>query len=561
VRESLLDQALKSASRSDGEATLTCLLQAWRSAPAPQIAQRIHLLSERLGAAPVTGKNPTQALDAFIERTRVATEADIGPLMQNLREAFPVAQGHQLKARLQWVETREPDPRITRTLCDLLGKLGQARHVDERVLSKLAKALERHADDDSLDHVPERPANPLWRSDPLGSLRQRLGKRPASATTLSPAELASLNRLDEAIRVLEAPATRAQPRPRPTEALLAAVYADPADDELRRVAADALLEAGDPRGEFIHLQLRRAAGGLEPASERRERQLLKQHRDAWLGPLLPFVAKARVEFEKGFPAVLESTVNRVFKRKLAEALPQWATARVLTQASVALVLPQMKMLEAVEYAGDDTIDCLSTLEPAPPLRQLHLCPAEMLRGKGGRSWTWLEVLRRYPKLEELEIGLPYDQLAHWDDLAPMMRAIGDGLGPVCRRLVVSYSKWDARDPCDWWPAMIDATPPTVQRLEWSGIDYAGTWAEPHLVYLRGPSSRFDTLEIHLCDAAITTLTKQRGAAVLKVTAQNQLASITVLGRVSEAHAAAVGEIERLARAAGREVRRDVTLTR
>ena len=39
------------------------------------------------------------------------------------------------------------------------------------------------------------------------------------------------------------------------ESLFAAVYARPADDGARQVLADALQELGDPRGEFISLQL------------------------------------------------------------------------------------------------------------------------------------------------------------------------------------------------------------------------------------------------------------------------------------------------------------------
>ena len=46
------------------------------------------------------------------------------------------------------------------------------------------------------------------------------------------------------------------------ETMFAEVFADPANDDKRLVLADALSEAGDPRGEFITLQLAHAAGRM-----------------------------------------------------------------------------------------------------------------------------------------------------------------------------------------------------------------------------------------------------------------------------------------------------------
>ena len=58
--------------------------------------------------------------------------------------------------------------------------------------------------------------------------------------------------------------------------LLAQIYANPDDDALRAVYADALLERGDPRGELITLQLERTRAGA-PA----EAQVARLARAAW----------------------------------------------------------------------------------------------------------------------------------------------------------------------------------------------------------------------------------------------------------------------------------------
>ena len=51
------------------------------------------------------------------------------------------------------------------------------------------------------------------------------------------------------------------------DALLAAIYADPDDDAPRHVLADALIDRGDPRGEFISMQLARGRKDVRIARE------------------------------------------------------------------------------------------------------------------------------------------------------------------------------------------------------------------------------------------------------------------------------------------------------
>ncbi len=55
-----------------------------------------------------------------------------------------------------------------------------------------------------------------------------------------------------------------------TRALFAEVYARPDDDAPRLVLADHLLELGDPRGEFLALQL--AKGKPTPSARRKRRR-------------------------------------------------------------------------------------------------------------------------------------------------------------------------------------------------------------------------------------------------------------------------------------------------
>ncbi len=79
-----------------------------------------------------------------------------------------------------------------------------------------------------------------------------------------------------------------------------AILEHPENDSLRQVYADWLIEHGDPRGEFILLQCREAAGLATPAERTRAKRLLREHQAAWLGDAAPGLA--RCVFEKGFLA-------------------------------------------------------------------------------------------------------------------------------------------------------------------------------------------------------------------------------------------------------------------
>lgn len=126
------------------------------------------------------------------------------------------------------------------------------------------------------------------------------------------------------------------------------IWAAPGDDAPREVFADWLQEHGDPRGEYIALQLARArrrlaysnratratAGvtlrAVEPDEAKalaRERALLAKHRREWAAPFEPVLSMPNTTFDRGF---LYSVY--VHGRKLASvpALmthPAWSTVR------------------------------------------------------------------------------------------------------------------------------------------------------------------------------------------------------------------------------------------
>jgi uncharacterized protein (TIGR02996 family) len=131
-----------------------------------------------------------------------------------------------------------------------------------------------------------------------------------------------------------------------TEDLVAAIYADPDDDAPRHVLADYLSDRGDPRGEFISLQLAR---GRKRIGLARELELQQAHVSEWLGALAVVVDVRRSQFERGFlshAALVPNTKKQL--RQLANE-PGWATVERFVDG----VPPQL--LDRASFAALRTI--------------------------------------------------------------------------------------------------------------------------------------------------------------------------------------------------------------
>lgn len=117
--------------------------------------------------------------------------------------------------------------------------------------------------------------------------------------------------------------------------LLEAIWARPDDDEVRRVAADGLLELNDPWGEFITLQFRIAEGRATPAEKKRADSLLHRHGVRFGGPIAAISTKNAWAFEKGLLVKCAADRSMVARRLWADALeaPHWATVQTLSLTS------------------------------------------------------------------------------------------------------------------------------------------------------------------------------------------------------------------------------------
>ncbi len=221
-------------------------------------------------------------------------------------------------------------------------------------------------------------------------------------------------------RVLDAPALGRKPRRRELDrfatalsprtaavaevgALLAEVYAHPADDAPRAVLADALQAQGDPRGEFIALQLASAlqrADIGDAARDKRIDQLVQACGLEWLDELQAITYRA--QFQRGFVTRLELAKSYAEISPGLHTVPALATVEELIPGEARgdayaslLTSPAMKVLRRIQiYDGPS----LAALPKAPATIDHVSCP--WLKRGGGNylagltSRVFPECIRR-----------------------------------------------------------------------------------------------------------------------------------------------------------------------
>lgn len=219
------------------------------------------------------------------------------------RRTYPPDHSSALKEIASYV-TRGWHDRAFEALAKLHRELPSAR-----VLQQLEEVLPEARVSRGI-HLHDEAALAAHHAKQDAALRAARERAPLEVD-FEPDELALLDAIDALLRP-----------PDPSEAALwEAVYDDPESDAPRLVLADALIQRGDPRGEFINLQLR-AAGGEKPAPE--EKELLRRFGQVWLGELQFMLAYP--VFRRGFVAEAKYVGNHWDHQFAPRA---WATLEAL----------------------------------------------------------------------------------------------------------------------------------------------------------------------------------------------------------------------------------------
>ena len=187
--------------------------------------------------------------------------------------------------------------------------------------------------------------------------------------------------------------------------LYAAVLADPNDDDRRRALAAWYAERGDPRAEFILIQLRNAAteavGVFDGKLIMRERELLVAHSAAWRAPLSKFFVECT--FHRGLIGEVTLPVDRF----LAVA-PALFAAAPIQHLNLTAPATQLRRLLSTSLAGlvslslerlgldDDDATALAGSSQLQRLSWLSLARNRI--GRGG-----VEALAASPYLAHLDV--------------------------------------------------------------------------------------------------------------------------------------------------------------
>lgn len=294
--------------RGDLPGALRALVALWRATRDPALADWIDELAKGLPPPQLGGKTLSARTTAWVTAAREADDAALIPL---LVAPWP-PEWRTAVAYVEALGGRE-HPVIARRLVELL-ETGAYRSYQGHAFSVVAAAcLATCADPRTAGRLaPLRLHDEsLARQRDWPSLMGALLAERLAAVTRAPVDLAPLKAVAGAIRRTS------------TAELYAAVYANADDVDARLVLADALTEAGDPRGAFIQLQCAAAEPGADPALARRATTLLNANRRAWV----PEQANpASAAFERGFAyraALRDSGSVQLL------AHPSWGTVREL----------------------------------------------------------------------------------------------------------------------------------------------------------------------------------------------------------------------------------------
>ncbi len=189
------------------------------------------------------------------------------------------------------------------------------------------------------------------------------------------------------------------------DAFIDAVLAAPDDDEPRRAYAAHLHARGDPRGEFIDVQLARAKDPNDDALWKREKKILEAHQDAWLAP---FGGRIIGVWRRGFPACFVGSGAKFLEaRPIIARLPLESLTLVAdlksTVEQVALS-PELARFSEIELSAGEPYnkwelgdEAFETFVRSPHLRRIR----EFVTGWNGLGARGLDALADAPWLPRL----------------------------------------------------------------------------------------------------------------------------------------------------------------
>jgi uncharacterized protein (TIGR02996 family) len=192
------------------------------------------------------------------------------------------------------------------------------------------------------------------------------------------------------------------------DALESALVENPDDLATHYAYADFLQEQGDPRGEFIQVQLAledpQRSEAEKSKLEARVAELLSEHEREWLGILTDGVLLSEEELAGTWPRFAQPPITYQFARGWLDSIvlrDQPDFGRLPNLGPLLCLAPQARLLRklVLEYYDDDLVE---TLLEAPFLRNLRV----LQLGRSMSGHYNLSEIVEFPLLVELIAKLP-----------------------------------------------------------------------------------------------------------------------------------------------------------
>jgi uncharacterized protein (TIGR02996 family) len=266
-----LEGAVEAAKAGELRACLNALLAVWRTTRFGEYGAAIERVSGILndGIAPPWGKKLGADWAALAAKRDIA---DVGRLADSALDGKPSEAEPRLDEMVAWPE----DPRIGRAV--LLAMHTSYFSDRSRAWKLTSELIVRNCDKRFVESMPEfaesgtdnkAERSAKRRTAPL--VTEAMAKLP---NALPEANAALLKKLDAALDAYE------KSLPSTERRFLEDILASPDEDGPRQVYADWLTERGNPRGEYMSLQLQPKT----PATEKRIKELHEQAARALIGP-------------------------------------------------------------------------------------------------------------------------------------------------------------------------------------------------------------------------------------------------------------------------------------
>jgi uncharacterized protein (TIGR02996 family) len=297
-------------------ARLTALVEAWRATKLAELVPLIDKLGKQIAdkRPRLAGKTIDDKTASWLALAKAKDSTDVQLLLTD--PSIEHVLHREFDKKYPTLAAWPPDPRIARAL------------------------VARIREDYDLSEDPHRASyEPIWLAigrigdpatlKPLAAIakRYRIDTRDTRAALAALAKVMPATATPAIKKTIRALSAIGKGTRKTLAALLADVYAHPADDGPRLVYADALQEADDPRGEYIVLACKHDRGELDSAGRGRMTKLLSANREKWLEPLAPVLSYGTQAFRRGFLSRATTTgvemSNEAAIRKIYKH-PAWA---------------------------------------------------------------------------------------------------------------------------------------------------------------------------------------------------------------------------------------------